>query len=292
MLIGLLAGPAIEVDAANQSDACTSEEENEQLRETTKKSSSGWNYGFVEREVQNGSVQQVAVASKEILVPMEALPIQTEGPISEVEVTPRNCSAAICTIIVHIYSSTTTSVETHVGTFGFLPGYYGKVSVTQEVEVEEESEIHCNGETFITLKFTGGPGPRAATASIWKTQATQEYQECAYLNIPYDESCTITFTGPIEIDARTPGRFTRFDIVQGGRYSNDDNLIGALGAIDVPDVEFKTSDGRKDLTLDGDVLPFDKAGEWKAVLSAINIDFEVTEEEVEQARAALLQMTS
>ena len=144
-----------------------------------------------------------------------------QGPDVRVE----DCSAGVCTVQVHVYEKSTQSVKGGVGVLAFLPFFFGvggKIEAEQNVNVTEESKIECAGTMFMTVKAMGGIGPHMAASSIVESNAKQQHRTCAYTNLipTYDDYCDMTYTGKFELAATHPGKFTKFDVVNGGLWSN------------------------------------------------------------------------
>jgi len=197
----------------------------------------------------------------------------------------KNCSSGVCTVTLHVHEKTVTSVKMHGGLFAFLPWAYAKVFVEQEVQVETESEIQCAGEAFVVLTGSGGVGPRSVSASIWKDDVSQMFEYCSYLNVPEDHECQIVFAKDFEIEARTPGEYTRFDVVHGGRLRNDLAVSAAIGLsslAETPEVEIETSPGQG---FHQGPIQVGSAGEWRTVFAGIEIDVDA-----EEATAAFMDL--
>jgi hypothetical protein len=147
----------------------------------------------------------------------------TSEPGEAPDVDVKDCSAGTCAVQVHVYEKSTQSVKGGVGFLGFLPFFFGVggyLKAEQEVNVTQESKIECSGMLWTTVVATGGIGPMTAASTILESNAKQQHQTCSYTNIPkYNDKCEMTYRGNFELAATHPGEYTRFDVVNGGRFT-------------------------------------------------------------------------
>ena len=203
--------------------------------------------------------------------------------VSEPTVEIRECSSGVCTVTVHVYVNSTTTVKAGIGFWAFLPYFFrigGEAAIEERVSSYSETKIECAGEMFIGVKFSGGVGPQTGAASILASNAKQEQEACTYLNIPgVDDSCTIPWKHPFEVTASHPGNYTRFDVVNGGRFSVQPAALSALAIAHtscVAGVRVHSDDPM----VPGVATPpvcFAGGGEWRAVFGAIDIDVDARE---------------
>ena len=222
--------------------------------------------------------QGVRLASKQIVVPFATW---DEGKIAlpgdgDPEIGFQNCSSGVCTVVVHVYEETITSYKAHVGAWAFLGWGYMKAQLRQTVEVTTETEIACEGETFVVLTGSGGTGPRLARATIWESQETKQGANCAYANIPaLDEECNMILTAAFNVDARTPGKHTRFDIVNGGTFHNELSAYSIIGGMETAPATIDVTP-EESVDVRGICLT-DCRGAWKTVFAGIDVSVDTEE---------------
>jgi hypothetical protein len=203
----------------------------------------------------------------------------TSEPVMEVE----NCSSGVCTVQVHVYLNSTTTVKAGVGFWAFLPFFFhigGEAAVEERVSSYSETKIECTGETFVRLTFSGGVGPQTGAASILATNTKQEQEACTYLNVPdVDTHCTVAWINPFELTASHPGNYTRFDVVNGGRYDIQPAALAAVA------IAHTTCVAGVRVYSDNPLVPgvhtnpvcIAGGGEWRAIYKAIEIDVDAEE---------------
>ncbi len=216
--------------------------------------------------------------SVRITIPFRSAVNLSFESIEDAAVSYQSCSSGVCTVIIHVYEETITHVTAHAGMSAFLSQFYGSLAVAQEVQVDKETEIHCEGSFVIVGEGSGGPGPRYAASSIYTTATSYTTSSCGYLNVPYDESCLLTHESAFDVSARLPGVVTRFDVVTGGKWANELAVQAAVAHAKVHlggNVSY--SDGSGDVeTSTEHPLPFDEAGRWQTNLAGIDIQVDAT----------------